>query len=81
MKIVINEDRDTEVALRNLLRNTQQLLAHSMNQCIKNSDYQTMVDILTAWPSKHVADAKEFYEQGLLCLFLVQSKFQYLYSR
>lgn len=55
------------------MRNTLQFLAQSMNQSIKNNDYQTMVDILTAWPSENVTDAKKFYEQGNALFIIIDT--------
>ena len=68
----MTEEKDIEIGLKSLVRNHAEFLSFFMHHSIKRSDFRALVEILMAWPSELLAQAKEKYKEGELisCFFL-----------
>ncbi|XP_065059303.1 annexin A11-like [Rhopilema esculentum] len=62
-KIVVNEERTLETALRNLVRSKSECLADYLHHSVKTNNIKTLVEILTAWSPEVIAQAKQIYEK------------------
>ena len=68
---MLTEEKDIELGLKCLVRNHVEFLSYFMHYSIKQSDFRALVEILMAWPSELLAQAKEKYKEGefISCFF------------
>jgi len=69
-EIILTEEKDIEMGLKSLVRNHAEFLSFFMHHSIKRSDFRALVEILMAWPSELLAQAKEKYKEDRRVDFL-----------